>query len=72
MLTENINNNEDTETFSIQDLVFTLHMYEICAQRGSFIADELSTVGLVYDRLKSFLIKNNAITIEPTPDKPKE
>lgn len=61
MTEENINTTENTPTFGIQDLIFTLHVYEICTQRGSFKADELSTVGAVYDRLKSFLIANEAI-----------
>jgi len=61
MTEENIPNTENTPTFGIQDLVFTLHVYEICSQRGCFKADELSTVGSVYDRLKAFLIANEAI-----------
>lgn len=61
MTEENINTTENTPTFGIQDLIFTLHVYEICSQRGCFKADELSTVGAVYDRLKSFLMANEAI-----------
>jgi len=57
---------ENTETeapsFGIQDLIFTLQVYEACAQRGSFRADEMSNVGQVFDRLKAFLIANGAIS----------
>ena len=54
---------EDTNTpqaeapaFGIQDLIFTLQVYEAAAQRGAFRAEELSQVGALYDRLKTFLI----------------
>lgn len=59
---------EDTTTptetvpgFGIQDLLFTLQVYEACATRGAFRADELTNVGAVYDRLRAFLIANGAI-----------
>ena len=59
---------EDTNTpqaeapaFGIQDLIFTLQVYEAAAQRGAFRADEMTNVGAVYDRLRAFLIANGAI-----------
>ena len=55
---------ETAPTFGIEDLVFTLQVYEACTQRGAFKAEELSNVGAVYDRLKAFLIANEAI-VEP-------
>lgn len=57
-------NTETPPSFGIEDLVFTLQVYEACTQRGAFKAEELSNVGAVYDRLKAFLIANEAI-IEP-------
>ena len=55
-------NAESTNTgFGIQDLVFTLQVYEACTQRGAFRADGLSNIGSVYDRLRAFLISNGAI-----------
>ena len=57
--------------FGIQDLIFTLQVYEACAQRGAFRADEMSNVGQVFDRLKAFLVANGAIpdpTAAATPD----
>jgi hypothetical protein len=47
--------------FGIRDLVFTLQVFEACATRGAFRAEELSNVGAVYDRLKAFLTANGAI-----------
>ena len=47
--------------FGIQDLVFTLQVFEACATRGAFRAEEMSNVGQVYDRLKAFLTANGAI-----------
>ena len=62
-MTEEINT-ETPPTFGIADLLFTLEVYEACTQRGAFKAEELSNVGAVYDRLKAFLIANEAI-VEP-------
>jgi hypothetical protein len=62
MTEENIT--ETAPSFGIEDLVFTLQVYEACTQRGAFKAEELSNVGAVYDRLKAFLIANEAI-VEP-------
>lgn len=47
--------------FSMNDLVFTMHLFEACVQRGAFRADEMSNVGAVFDRLKAFLIANGTI-----------
>jgi hypothetical protein len=47
--------------FGIQDLVFTLQIFEACATRGAFRAEEMSNVGMVYDRLKAFLTANGAL-----------
>jgi hypothetical protein len=48
-------------SFNIADLVFALQVFETCAQRGAFRADEMSNVGAVYDRLRVFLIANGAL-----------
>lgn len=58
--TETIDTTEATG-FGMQDLIFTLQVYEACSQRGAFRADELSNVGAVYDRLRAFLVANGAI-----------
>ena len=59
------NNNPTPPSFGLENLVFTLQVYEACTQRGAFKAEELSNVGAVYDRLKTFLIANEAI-VEPS------
>ena len=66
---------EDTNTpqaeapaFGIQDLIFTLQVYEAAAQRGAFRAEELSQVGALYDRLKTFLIANGALGTPAAPE----
>jgi hypothetical protein len=61
-MTEENMNPQDMPSFSIEDLVFTLNVYEACTQRGAFRADELSGVGAVYDRLQAFLLANNALS----------
>lgn len=70
MTQELIEENKNIPAFGMEDLLFTLHVYEICSQRGSFKAEELSTVGAVYDRLKEFLIKNEAIAMGNTEESP--
>ena len=60
------------ETFGIADLVFTLQVYEACAQRGAFKAEEMTNVGKIYDRLKAFLIANGAITVPAAPQATEE
>ena len=47
-------NNEET-TFTMNDLVSCKRIIELCSERGTFRADELSTVGKLYDRLNSFI-----------------
>jgi hypothetical protein len=60
-MTDVTNTPTETPSFGIQDLVFTLQVFEACATRGAFRAEELSNVGAVYDRLKAFLTANGAI-----------
>lgn len=57
----------ETPNFSIQDLVFTMQVYEAASARGAFRADELSNVGAVYDRLRTFLVANGAVTNPVAP-----
>jgi hypothetical protein len=55
--------------FDLNDLVFVLQVFDACAQRGAFRADEMLNLGMVYDRLKSFLISNGVIE---NPEETKE
>jgi hypothetical protein len=74
-MTDTINEPVEAEKpgFNLQDLIFVLQIIEACTQRGSFRAEELTTVGSVYDRLKGFLASNGAFdnaeteTANPTP-----
>ena len=49
---------------TISDIAFLVQIVEIVAQRGAFKADELSSVGAVYDKVKAFIVAN---TQQPTP-----
>jgi hypothetical protein len=55
-------------SFGINDLLFTMQVYEAVAQRGAFRADELTNVGAVYDRLRAFLIANGALQAPAQPE----
>ena len=43
---------------TINDIAFLVQIVEIVAQRGAFKAEELSTVGAVYDKVKAFIVAN--------------
>jgi hypothetical protein len=68
-MTEENTTTENTEApgFGINDLVFTLQVFEAATSRGAFRAEELSSVGAVYDKLRAFLTANGAI---PSPAAP--
>ena len=69
MSDDNTNIEENTPPgFGINDLLFTMQVYEAVAQRGAFRADELSNVGAVYDRLRAFLIANGALQAPAQPE----
>jgi hypothetical protein len=48
-------------SLSIQDLLLVVSTIQIISQRGAFKAEELSTVGGLYERLVAFLKANGAI-----------
>ena len=50
---------------TINDIAFLVQIVEIVAQRGAFKAEELSTVGAVYDKVKAF-ISNATQSAQPT------
>jgi len=54
-------------SMTINDIAFLVQIIEIVAQRGAFKADELSTVGAVYDKVKAF-IANATPTAQPTEE----
>jgi len=56
-------------SLTINDIGFLVQIIETVAQRGAFRADELSSVGAVYDRVKAFITAN---TPQPTADQTTE
>lgn len=56
-------------SLTLQDLALTHQLLELSSQRGTWRADELTTVGTLYDRLTAFLKSveaNQAKTEAPT------
>jgi hypothetical protein len=53
-------------SLQISDLVLALQTLHAAAQRGAIRADEMSTVGPLYDRLFAFLEAQGAITRQAT------
>jgi len=45
-------------SITIQDIAFLVQIVEIVSHRGAFRADEFSSVGAVYDKVKSFIAAN--------------
>tara|TARA_B100001115_G_C15824478_1_gene410344 strand:- start:1359 stop:1601 length:243 start_codon:yes stop_codon:yes gene_type:complete len=61
--------------FNKTDLQNIVNIIEVCTKRGAFVAEELSGVGLLYDRLKKGLniINQNTVTpSETTSETPSE
>ena len=54
------------DVVTIQDLKVAADIIGICTQRGAFRANELSAVGLLYDRLAAFLAANEPAAPETT------
>jgi hypothetical protein len=52
-----------TPSLGIADIAFLLQIVEVCSQRGAFKADEMTSVGTVYDKVKAFIAANSP----PTP-----
>lgn len=48
---------------NIADLVNVLQVLRTCAQRGAFRADEMTSVGGLYDRLQAFLVSTGAVKV---------
>ena len=46
---------------NIADLVNVLQIIDTCSNRGAFRANELSSVGGLYDRLNTFLVATGAV-----------
>ena len=48
--------------FSLNDLRAMQQIIAIASQRGAFKAEEMSSIGMVYDRLLAFLAASDAAT----------
>jgi hypothetical protein len=55
-------------SLSLQDLVLALQTMQACAQRGAIKADEMTTVGGLYDRMFAFLESQGVISRGTTPE----
>ena len=59
---------ETTSTLGIQDLLTMLQLIQLSTTRGAWRAEELTTVGAVYDKLLSFLEAAGAIKRGPATE----
>jgi hypothetical protein len=60
---------QQVNTITLEDLVSVAEIINVCASRGAFKADELTTVGGLYDRLVAFLkAAGVGSKSEPTPE----
>lgn len=54
-------------SLQLSDLVLALQTIQACSQRGAVRAEEMSTVGGLYDRLLAFLEAQGAVTRSAPP-----
>lgn len=52
---------------NIQDLISLLSIVDVASRRGAFRAEELSSVGNVYDKVSEFL-KSTGLLTEPAQE----
>jgi hypothetical protein len=62
MTDENTNVPATPPSVTINDIAFLVQIVETVAQRGAFRAEELSSVGAIYDKVKAFIVANNPQT----------
>ena len=43
------------EQLTVNDLIVIKNVFDVCSSRGAFKADEMQTVGSVYNKLSTFL-----------------
>jgi len=70
-MTDEITTDTPSPNLTINDIGFLVQIIETVAQRGAFRAEELSSVGAVYDRVKAFIVANvpqAAPTDQPTEE----
>ena len=59
-----------TPSLQLSDLVTILQTLQVSSQRGAIRADEMTTVGGVYDRLFAFLEAQGVISRQPQTSTP--
>ena len=57
-------------SLSLNDLILLLNLIRAATERGAIKADELSSVGSVYDRLFKFLDANGVINKQAPAEQP--
>lgn len=55
-------------SLGLNDIAFLLQIVEICSKRGAFNADEMTSVGTVYDKVKSFVAANTPAQTDAKPE----
>lgn len=59
-----INMEQPTQpSLNISDLQMVIELIDLCSQRGAFRGEELTTVGMLYSRIREFLN-----TVQPEVD----
>ena len=61
-------NTQVQTNLSIGDIASLLQIVEVVSQRGAFRAEELSSVGALYDKVKGFIVANTPATEQPTEE----
>jgi hypothetical protein len=58
---------ETQANINIQDIAFLLNIVDVASRRGAFRAEEMSSVGAVYDKVSAFL-KSTGVIGEPAEE----
>lgn len=62
-------NTQVQTNLSIGDIASLLQIVEVVSQRGAFRAEELSSVGALYDKVKAFVVASTPAAAEqPTEE----
>lgn len=72
-------NNQDLSapahpSLNVQDIASLLNIVDVASRRGAFRADELTSVGSIYDRVMNFMRSTGAIKdpVVESHEEPKE
>ena len=53
---------QETPGIGVQDIVALLNIVDVVTRRGAFRAEELSSVGAIYDKVAAFLKASGALS----------